>query len=1082
MLCKIYTSMLALCLLLLLPLLAQEKLKDNTAIETAIENKNYAVADSLIQKNVRDFVAAGQYDTLLYYIPLKGKLVYKQAGAKKAIAAVYSFIDLIKKNDSTHLLITTAFQDAAEFFGSIGQNQEGYNATTTALSYAVKIPGNNNRKLADCEYNLGVYAQRLANVSLSAIHHRKALQVREAAKAPPEEIYQSNNSMAACMWYASKYDSATFFYKKAFEVVNKMPDSSTLKFFRLGIIENNIAGLYSTEGKSTDAITAQQRAISYYQQFIAKKEPHPKKHDAYIGLFQAIDNLAGLYKEIGDYGKAGDLLNYSYQQKIQKLNPDEPDIFFSEILLGLHYNSINNNDKARQFLTAGLLKLEKSGGNYLYWQADANYGLAMLYANLDDKLQASQFYNKSDSLFEASYQGDYDNIRMDFSRNASLFYAQNGESDKALAIARKVLSYLQTVNQGNSLQAFYQLNNLAEIELIAGRYSQTINYSNAALTLISEKIKDGRTVLDSVKMEVFKPKALLLNAKATYHLREKKDSAFLTKLANQLTDALQIVEKRKVLIDDPESINILIADNNELIDFSKKIEIELYQITGNEAFLNKFINLHESGIYNRIRSRLDKEKAIKFTDLPLAIQQQEQQLKMAIPAALKSDKNKPILITDYLAAVNRWQAHLDSVKKEYPAYFEMRYGSIFKTLPQFQSTIPKASTLVRYFFTGDKLFALVVDQNNKKLIELKNEETEKDIKLLLQSSTSEQVQLELLHSLHKSLWAPLAAYIKNKNVLIIPDGVLYSLSFDMLTPTQLKSFRELAQNSLLNKHIISYHYSLFMLQHKEAPKKEMNNYIAFAPGFADDEKNDYVQAINDSVKLDYQYLSLLPQPNTSKLTSKIKTLLGGKAYLNNASTTESFKQHAAGHKIIHIGTHAEYNNLSPEKSRLIFAKNSDAPDANNSLYLPEIYNSNIRSNLTILTACESGKPGYQDGEGMVSLAHAFNYAGSKSILTGLWNLDEQSSNLITEYFIENLTNKIPTDEALQKAKLKYLQHAEGRMLAPVYWAGLILMGESDIIDIQKTTNYLPFVLVGGLLILVVIGFLLKKKNTFSRQN
>lgn len=41
----------------------------------------------------------------------------------------------------------------------------------------------------------------------------------------------------------------------------------------------------------------------------------------------------------------------------------------------------------------------------------------------------------------------------------------------------------------------------------------------------------------------------------------------------------------------------------------------------------------------------------------------------------------------------------------------------------------------------------------------------------------------------------------------------------------------------------------------------------------------------------------------------------------------------------------------------------------------------MRSQLTVLIACESGKPGYQDGEGMISLAYAFNYAGSKGILT-----------------------------------------------------------------------------------------------------
>jgi CHAT domain-containing protein len=59
-----------------------------------------------------------------------------------------------------------------------------------------------------------------------------------------------------------------------------------------------------------------------------------------------------------------------------------------------------------------------------------------------------------------------------------------------------------------------------------------------------------------------------------------------------------------------------------------------------------------------------------------------------------------------------------------------------------------------------------------------------------------------------------------------------------------------------------------------------------------------------------------------------------------------------------------------------------------------------------LTACESGKPGYEDGEGMISLTHAFNYAGSESIVTGLWKIDEQASALLLDIFYKNLRKRV----------------------------------------------------------------------------
>src|SRR5690606_21468231 len=132
----------------------------------------------------------------------------------------------------------------------------------------------------------------------------------------------------------------------------------------------------------------------------------------------------------------------------------------------------------------------------------------------------------------------------------------------------------------------------------------------------------------------------------------------------------------------------------------------------------------------------------------------------------------------------------------------------------------------------------------------------------------------------------------------------------------------------------------------------------------------------------------------------------------------------------------------PEFSRLIFAKNTANIEEENSLFVDEIYNINLNANLTVLTACETGKPGFQDGEGMISLAHAFNYAGSESILTGLWKIDEQASSLVLSFFYENILKGMAKDEALRQAKLSYLSKAEGRMLAPQYWAGLVIMGDT----------------------------------------
>ena len=203
---------------------------------------------------------------------------------------------------------------------------------------------------------------------------------------------------------------------------------------------------------------------------------------------------------------------------------------------------------------------------------------------------------------------------------------------------------------------------------------------------------------------------------------------------------------------------------------------------------------------------------------------------------------------------------------------------------------------------------------------------------------------------------------------------------------------------------------------------------------------------------------------------------GGDIFIDNKSTQVSFKQNAGNNKIVHIGTHAEFNNEKPELSRLIFSKNTDSSGDDNSLFLYDIYNCNINAGLAILTACESGKPGYEDGEGMVSLAHAFNYAGSKSILTSIWPVDEQSASFITEKFIENLAARMPAGEALQQAKLAYLQQADGRMKSPVYWAGLVLMGDAGTLLLEPKSNNGKWLWAAGILSALAAVILFRSKR------
>lgn len=1064
-------SLAGLCIIfLLIPLFAQDGIKGTAEIEAAIEAKNFKQAELLLEQQVQYFLKEGNTDTLAYYISVAGKIGMENGGPEKAAATINALANRIAAQKPANKTMRRVYIEAGEFFGVAGEDKKAYDANTGAMKYSTTP-----LEIAKVENNLGVYAQRMGNAALSKQHHRKALAIRESEKnADSEELYMSYNAMAGLMWYASKHDSAAFFYNKALAALAKTKPSDRNKYYRPAIVLNNISALYDADGKTTDAIKAEQDAITNIQQYIAGNDPAQKRKDAKSFLFEAMDNLAGFYKQIGDYKKAKDLLLYSYQQKQKQLKPGHPGTFISEILLGQLANSMHEYDEAFGYLEKGLTKLKAAEGDYIFWEADACYALALAHENKRNIAAAAASYEKADSLYEASYQGEYSNLYLEFLRNASLFYAKNGDYKKAIAKSQKGYGYITKVQEG-TLPVFYQLLNLSEVNFISRQYAQAAEYGKKGLAIVNEKIKSGTSALDSVRMELYKPAAILMIEKAGYELQQKKDTTYLKNTLTELNVALQLLEKRKFLIDDEESINILIADNNELISFAKKIALELYQLTNNDKYLDQAINLHESGLYNRIRARLDKQKALEFSHLPAAVYEEEKKLKAAIPASLTGDRSNTVLMNAYLDATNKWQQHLDKIRVQYPLYYKMRYEAIFKSLPQLQTAIPNATTVVRYFFIDSSLHALVFDKSSKKIVDIDASGIHKKINSLFINATKDESNyISTLYQLYELLWKPLAGDIRTKNIIIIPDGILYNVSFELLTPAPVHSYSELVSGSLLTAHSITYHYSLFMTG-GAATGESKNNYVAFAPGFSDENKEAYKKSIKDSSRIDMQYMTLLPQPYTLSLVKKIQSKFGGDIFVNSGSTQTSFKENAGNNKIVHIGTHAEFNNEKPELSRLIFSKAMGSTTDNNSLFLYDIYNCNINTDLAVLTACESGKPGYEDGEGMVSLAHAFNYAGSKSILTSLWQVDEASASFITEKFIENLAAKIPAGEALQKAKLLYLQQADGRMKSPAYWAGLVLMGDAGAIAIEPKSNFFVWIFMAAAVLVAGLVIYYKRK-------
>ena len=278
-------------------------------------------------------------------------------------------------------------------------------------------------------------------------------------------------------------------------------------------------------------------------------------------------------------------------------------------------------------------------------------------------------------------------------------------------------------------------------------------------------------------------------------------------------------------------------------------------------------------------------------------------------------------------------------------------------------------------------------------------------------------------------------------------GHLYQLIFQSHYPTAGRiivspdehyfPFEALVQNTdysspvyFLHDHAVSYTYSGRYLMNQLAPypSKKTGSFLGVAPirytskfHFAD---------------LDGSDLSL------NKIQSYFKnasTLTGHKATRNN------FLSEFAKYSIIQLYTHATDSSNNGEP--VIYF-------ADSALYLSDlIADKKPLTRLVVLSACETGKGRLYEGEGVFSFNRGFASMGIPAAIINLWSVDNQSSYGLTELFYQFLTQGLPVDIAMQKAKIHFLQNSSKEKQLPFYWAATVVAGNTEVLVYNRLNEW-----------------------------
>ena len=258
--------------------------------------------------------------------------------------------------------------------------------------------------------------------------------------------------------------------------------------------------------------------------------------------------------------------------------------------------------------------------------------------------------------------------------------------------------------------------------------------------------------------------------------------------------------------------------------------------------------------------------------------------------------------------------------------------------------------------------------------------------------------------------SPIAREVDGFRLVIIPDGKLAYLPFDAFltaSPDTTKmDFRGLKY--LVYDHAVSYSYSATLLYYFFNKDKQAGRELAaFVPKYDG-------ATIDMDINLNSSRNQLLPLPGAKLEVTGITKLIDGKVFADDDATKGNFTNYASNYDILHLAMHTVINDSLPMYSKLVF---SPGEKGNEWLDTYEVYNMSLKSRLVVLSACNTGSGKLQKGEGVMSLARAFLFAGCPGIVMTLWSVeDESSANLMIEFY-KNLLNGYSKDEALRKAKI-----------------------------------------------------------------
>lgn len=256
--------------------------------------------------------------------------------------------------------------------------------------------------------------------------------------------------------------------------------------------------------------------------------------------------------------------------------------------------------------------------------------------------------------------------------------------------------------------------------------------------------------------------------------------------------------------------------------------------------------------------------------------------------------------------------------------------------------------------------------------------------------------------LRKLIMDPVVAALDAEvsSIVVVPDGPLHALPFASIASEYEYS---VAPSAAI--------WSEIRLTHgpKLAPKG-LSLVDPLRAGTQGDEQSDAAQQ------------ELAPLPESQREAAAIRRFLGEEVKVLHgvrATPQELLASWGPKHRLLHISAHSRVNLELPNESALLLSNTKPGHDGR--LSVPQIQGMQAKDAVVVLAGCATGWGSLLAGEGMLSLARAFQQAGATAVVASLWPIRDDIAADFFERFYGELGEGATVARALKQARAQMKQ-------------------------------------------------------------